>query len=526
MPEVDYLTRPVDSDTLWSVIQRLPTSVMVADSDLVITYLNPSAMRMLSGLGSVLPVRPDDLIGSNLDIFDPHLSSDTQVTDPSRPPRSSRVRLGNETIDLTISPLSDGHGRFLGALATFDLITERLQHELEVARITSMVNNAPVNMMFADRSLTITYMNPASLATLRSIESELPVPADRVVGSSLDIFHKVPSHQRQILADKRQLPRRADITIGGQVLDLVVTAITDSSGEYLGAMATWDLVTERRALEADNVGSNQLRSLLGEIAEHATSLASASDELGATAVQMTAGAEATSSQAAVVAASSTQVASSIESVASASEQMTASITEIAQSAAESARTGAEAVRDAEQTNVAVNKLAESSAEIGKVVKMITTIAQQTNLLALNATIEAARAGEAGKGFAVVASEVKELARATATATEEIGAKIAAIQSDTSEAAAAISRIVETVGRGNEIQNSIASAVEEQSATTREISRSVSVAAQGARDIDDNIAGVASAAGTTAEGATDTQRAATELSHLAAQLQQLVAQFNS
>jgi methyl-accepting chemotaxis protein len=167
----------------------------------------------------------------------------------------------------------------------------------------------------------------------------------------------------------------------------------------------------------------------------------------------------------------------------------------------------------------------ASVEIGQVVKLITSIAQQTNLLALNATIEAARAGEAGKGFAVVANEVKELAKETAKATEDISAKIEAIQCDTTGAVGAIGRIAQTVGRVNEIQNTIATAVEEQTATTREIGRSVNEAAEGSTNINSNIAGVATAAGTTAAGAAETQRAAAELSRLASELQQLVTQFN-
>jgi methyl-accepting chemotaxis protein len=179
---------------------------------------------------------------------------------------------------------------------------------------------------------------------------------------------------------------------------------------------------------------------------------------------------------------------------------------------------------AQTANSTVTKLGESSSEIGKVIKVITSIAQQTNLLALNATIEAARAGEAGKGFAVVANEVKELAKETAKATEDIGQKIEAIQGDTRDAVAAIANIGAIISQINDIQNTIASAVEEQTATTNEISRNVNEAAKGSGEIAQNITGVAATARETSAGATDTQKASADLAKLAASMRNLVAKF--
>ena len=204
--------------------------------------------------------------------------------------------------------------------------------------------------------------------------------------------------------------------------------------------------------------------------------------------------------------------------------MTASIREIAQNATEAASVATGAVGVASQAQDTVASLGESSAEIGQVIKVITSIAQQTNLLALNATIEAARAGDAGKGFAVVANEVKELAKETAKATEDIGRKIEAIQGDTSGAVSAISEISEVIGRINDIQTTIASAVEEQTATTNEIARSVTEAAGGANGIADDISQVASAADDTRQGAQNTLQSATELSTMAAELKAQVGRF--
>ena len=170
------------------------------------------------------------------------------------------------------------------------------------------------------------------------------------------------------------------------------------------------------------------------------------------------------------------------------------------------------------------KLGESSTEIGSVLKVISSIAEQTNLLALNATIEAARAGELGKGFAVVANEVKELARQTAKATEEISGSITAIQSDTNGAMVSIEEISNIINKINDISSLIASAVEEQAATTGEMGRSVSTAAASSANIASNIGTVSEAAQSTTEGAANTQVAASDLAKIASELQDLVSRF--
>jgi len=250
-------------------------------------------------------------------------------------------------------------------------------------------------------------------------------------------------------------------------------------------------------------------------------LSVAADALAAVASQVSAASEETATQANVVAAAGEQVSHNVQTVATAVEEMSASVREIATSSADASGVAAEAVRTADLANSNVARLGESSAQIGKVIEVITSIAEQTNLLALNATIEAARAGEAGKGFAVVANEVKELAKETAKATEEIGSRIAAIQTDTGEAVEAIGQISEVIARIADMQNTIASAVEEQTATTNEISRNVNEAARGSSEIAENIVSVASAAGETSQGAARTQQAAADLREVADGLQALV-----
>ena len=622
----------------------------------------------------------------------------------------------------------------------------------------AMLENIPVSVMMADRDCTITYVNPASVTKLKEVEKYLPVRADQVLGSSIDIFHKNPSYQRKLLADPKHLPHRANIPIGPETADLLVTAIYDEDGEYIGAMVVWEIITEKLKLEAQNAdykgyfgaigksqavitldmqgtildaNDNYLRmmgytldelkgkhqsmlvdesfaqdsrdmwarltrgeSLVGEykrlgkgrkevwlqasynpipdkdgkpykvvqysteiteqklknadyagqisaigksqavieftmegnvlyandnflrvmgysldevkgrhhsmfveeayrlspdyrefwaklnrgeyqqaeykrigkggkevwiqasynpildlngkpfkvvkyatdvtqkvkttmeVANIAQFLASAAEELTANSQQMSANAEETSAQANVVSAAAEQVNRNLQTVSAGTEEMGASIREIAKNATEAAKISTSAVTMAQQTNQTVTKLGDSSTEIGQVIEVITSIAQQTNLLALNATIEAARAGEAGKGFAVVANEVKELAKETAKATEDISRKIEGIQTDTKGAVDAIASITSVINEVNSISSTIATAVEEQNATTNEMARNLGEAARGSGEIVKNISGVAEAAQSTTRGATDTQKAAAELAKTATNLREVVARFKS
>jgi methyl-accepting chemotaxis protein len=267
-----------------------------------------------------------------------------------------------------------------------------------------------------------------------------------------------------------------------------------------------------------------LRASLNTIAEGTTSVGGSADELENIAQSMAANAEETSQQAVVVSEAADQVSTNVQTVAAGMEELNVSIGEIAKSAKQAAQVALEGVEAAQTTNTTVTQLGQSSAEIGKVVKTITGIAQQTNLLALNATIEAARAGEAGRGFAVVANEVKELAKETAKATDDISDKIEAIQRDSSGAVEAIAYIGEVIGQINDLQTTIASAVEQQGSVTYEIGRSLTDAARGSTEIASNISGVAEAARSTAEGAANTQRSSTDLGSLARRLQELVDRF--
>jgi methyl-accepting chemotaxis protein len=569
-------------DFIRASLESVQTNIFVADARFNIIFANERALQTLRGIEGEIRkafgVEVHDIVGGSIHRF--HKSKENVeriLRNPAALPHQADFTFGAVTLQTRINGIFGPSREVLGYIVNWEDATERRRMEADQSRLMSMLENSPTNVMLANRDLKITYVNPASLTLLRKLERHLPIKADNVLGSSIDVFHKNPAYQRKILADPKNLPVRADINIGPEIADLLVTAIFDRDKNYIGPMVTWELITEKLEAErkikeagererqqaedlrvkvesilevvnaasrgdltqemtvkgADSVGQmaeglakflSQLRQNVTKIAQTAQALAAASQELTAVSQQMAANAEETATQANVASAAAEQVSSNVTTVSTGTEEMGASIKEIAKSANEAAKVATSAVMVAEKTNATVAKLGESSAEIGNVIKVITSIAQQTNLLALNATIEAARAGEAGKGFAVVANEVKELAKQTAKATEDISRKIEAIQGDTKGAVEAIAQIGKIINQINDIQNTIASAVEEQTATTGEISRNVAEAAKGSSEIAQNITGVAQAARSTTEGASNTKNSADELSRMALDLQKLVAQF--
>jgi methyl-accepting chemotaxis protein len=389
--------------------------------------------------------------------------------------RDSVIQAGNESADHA-TPINIAMKKSLGSMAdSFDTLVDENREKLRID----------------NRSLNLT-MAVSTFAAL-------------AIGICVAIFlsHGIAQATRSVLV-------QAEAIAAG---DLTRDDLEVRSDDELGDLTT-----------AVNQMSDALKRMILAIKENAIQVASASQALSATGEQITENSEQTSAQADVVSKAALAVSQNLQTVATGADEMGSSIREIAKNATEAARVAASAVKVAESTTATVSKLGESSNEIGQVIKVITSIAQQTNLLALNATIEAARAGEAGKGFAVVANEVKELAKETARATEDISNKIEAIQADTQAAVDAIASISGVIKQVNNISGTIAAAVAEQNATTNEMSRNVNEAAQRSREITSNIAGVAEAAQSTTHEASNSQNASQQLVEMSTQLRTLVGQF--
>ncbi|AGZ40933.1 methyl-accepting chemotaxis protein [Actinoplanes friuliensis] len=270
---------------------------------------------------------------------------------------------------------------------------------------------------------------------------------------------------------------------------------------------------------------SRLRADVVQLAGNSSTLSDAAEQLTTVSGTVDAAAADAAAQAGSVASAADVVSNNLQVVSTGSEEMGSSIRDISVSTTEASAVAAQAVEVATATNAIVARLGESSAEIATVIKVITSIAEQTNLLALNATIEAARAGELGKGFAVVAGEVKDLAQETAKATEDISRRVRTIQTDTDGAVVAIGEISAIIERINGIQLTIASAVEEQTATTQEMNRTLSDAAAGASDIAVTITGMSDATRRTTDTVSATRHAAGELAVTAGQLKTLVSRFH-
>jgi len=329
------------------------------------------------------------------------------------------------------------------------------------------------------------------------------------IARSLLVFKQNTAERRRLAAEQKAMEQRA--------AEERLAAERRMEVERQEATAR----EERSRKEAMHKLVNDFQSAIGGVIDM---VATAATELEVSASTLTGAANSTQERSRVVAEAADKASTNVQSVSSATEQMTASIDEISAQVQSSSEIAQHAVAQAERTDSRIGELSSAANRIGDVVKLITAIAEQTNLLALNATIEAARAGEAGRGFAVVAQEVKALASQTAKATGEIGAQIADMQTATRDSVAAIKEIGDTIARISQISATIASAVEEQGAATREIARNVESAAHGTTDVSSNIADVSHHATETGAAATQMLGSAQSLSREGTRLKQEMERF--
>jgi methyl-accepting chemotaxis protein len=308
------------------------------------------------------------------------------------------------------------------------------------------------------------------------------------------------------------LRRVSHVTDGLAARDLTRTAHLNRKDEF-GRMAN--------GLDAAMVA---MRETMTELVDTAKALTLAAAELSRVSGNLTAGAADAAVKAATAVEATSQVNAGVQTAATGAEEMTAAINEIATSASRAAGVAEDSMRVAGEATQSILELEAASAEIGGIVRLITGIAEQTNLLALNATIEAARAGEAGKGFAVVANEVKDLAHATSKATSDITSRIQALQHSNQAVAAGVARIQDVISEINEFNITVASAVEEQSATTQVMTMAIADAARGSAEVAMVVSAVAEVSEATSDSARASLDASEHLGEFAAKLNGLVGSF--
>ncbi|HPF39994.1 MAG TPA: methyl-accepting chemotaxis protein [Phycisphaerae bacterium] len=467
-------------------------------------------------------------------------------------------------IQASYNPIRNANGDVYKVVKYANDVTEAVTLRMRASKMIPLVENAPVNMMLADKELNIIYVNPATVKNLTPLAHLLPVPMDKVVGSNVDVFHKNPAMQRKILSDPKNLPHQAVIELGDQKLDLQASAVYDEKGDYAGPMVAWSNITEKLRMEAEQKALSEkiekdaaelqekVNKLLANVQAAAggdlttdvtvagedaigqlgeglhrmiTSLREIIVQIADAATQFTEGARVVSEGSTSLSDGAQTQSANVEQMSAAVQSLNKMIGGVADNAKNADKIARETSTRAEQGGAAVEKNIEamklidkSSEQIAEIIGVISEIAAQTNLLALNAAIEAARAGEHGLGFAVVADEVRKLAERSSEAAKEITTLIkestqrvkegAELSEQTGEALKKIIEGVEETARGIA---EIASATEEQASTATEVNT--------------GIQNVASITENNASASEEMAGSAEELSGQAAQLQELVGAFN-
>ncbi|MFO0108917.1 MAG: methyl-accepting chemotaxis protein [Alphaproteobacteria bacterium] len=387
----------------------------------------------------------------------------------------------------------------------------------EAFRLKQMIEDMPINVLSVNvrNGFKMDYMNKSALNLLQSLKAHLSIPPEKMLGQPMAQFHEHVASQQRLFEDPRNLPYRARIKFGPETMELMVSAIRDRKGEYQSAMLTWNMITKQVQL-ADTFEKNVQAIVSG--------VAAASTELAHTATEMTKLMEDNSSAAQMAAKNAGQTTADVQSIASATEEMSASVKEISTQVQRTSNLAGDSRSKTEAADQKAAQLGLASKKVGEAITLISGIADQINLLALNATIESARAGEAGKGFAVVASEVKALAGQTNKSLGDIEKVIEEMNAASGEIIAALQGIKDSVEHVSSAAATIAAAVEEQAATTNEMTRNMQSAAQGTQVISSSLESVAHGSSHASTASGQVQSAAQDLSQQAERLHQEVGEF--